>query len=202
MTSEVAAAFISGGTAILIVVLTPIVDKIIKRFNKKDPLKEAIEINNLIINKLEDVKNSYKADRIWLCQFHNGGVFYPTGKSIQKFSMIYEVLNSNVSSQQNQLQNIPTGLFSKPINILEGGNVVKILNYKDYDTYGLSSLAESTGTKSTYLFPLITIHDKLIGFVGMDFHKETLLEDMVLAGMELEVNSIGGTLMNEYLNKK
>jgi len=202
MTSEVATALISGGTAIFTLIVGPIIIEAWKRRNNKDPLKEAIEINNLISNKLEEIKNQYNTDRTWLCQFHNGGVFYPTGKSMQKFSMIYETINTKVDPLQQQFQNIPTGLFSNLINTLEKGLTVRIPNYKESGTYGLESLAESANIQSTYIFPLITINNKLIGFVGLDFIRKNHMDEKILSQIELEISSIGGTLMNEYLNKK
>ena len=70
------------------------------------------------MHKLDYIKDEFKADRVWLAQFHNGGHFYPTGKSIAKFSMVYEIVESTTKSIQSNFQNIPVSLFSKPINHL------------------------------------------------------------------------------------
>ena len=62
---------------------------------KQDMVTEALEVGELVTNRLDQIKEEYQADRVWLSQFHNGGHFYPTGKSITKFSIFYEtVINS------------------------------------------------------------------------------------------------------------
>ena len=84
--------------------------------SKKDILRESITNNSLVTNKVEEIKDSTGADRVWIVQFHNGGTFYPTGKSIQKFSMFYESVSQGTNSIQLNFQNIPISLFSKSIN--------------------------------------------------------------------------------------
>jgi hypothetical protein len=81
--------------------------------------------------KLDAIKEEFKADRIWITQFHNGGNFYPTGKSMAKFSVIYETVNIGVGSIQNMFQNIQVNLFSKSINELLENNSIQIADYKD-----------------------------------------------------------------------
>ena len=64
--------------------------------SKKDILRESITNNSLVTNKVEEIKDKTGADRVWIVQFHNGGTFYPTGKSIQKFSMFYESVSQEI----------------------------------------------------------------------------------------------------------
>ena len=59
-----------------------------------------------------------ECDRIWLSQFHNGGNFYPTGKSIQKFSVFYEFVTPGTPSIKSIFQNIPVSLFNQPMSHL------------------------------------------------------------------------------------
>jgi len=56
----------------------------------KDPLDESIELNKLVDEQIDNILEEMEANRVWIAQFHNGGHFYPTGKSIQKFSIFYE----------------------------------------------------------------------------------------------------------------
>lgn len=193
------------GSAILTSVIGPVTVKVFENWlskNKKknDPLQEAIGINTLITVKLEEIKEEYRVDRVWLAQFHNGGHFYPTGKSMQKFSMVYELTKSN--SIQTQFQNIPISLFSKSINKLSEGEIIKIHNFETDESYGLESFAEATGIKSEYIFPIRTINNRFIGIAGLDYVKETRLSDSQVYDIELEISSIGGVIMNEYLTKK
>ena len=50
--------------------------------NKPDIVAEALETSTKVMVKLDAIKEEFKADRIWITQFHNGGNFYPTGKSM------------------------------------------------------------------------------------------------------------------------
>ena len=66
------------------------------KFGKKtDVVVEAIRINGEVDHQLDLIMEEIKCDRIWVAQFHNGGHFYPTGKSIKKFSIFYESKISN-----------------------------------------------------------------------------------------------------------
>lgn len=203
---------IGVGTAVVSSVIGPISVNIFNKWIDKkakdndetvDHLKEAIDLNTLVTGKLEEIRQETNADRVFLCQFHNGGHFYPTGQSIQKFSMVYEILNSGVPSQQQQFQNIPIGLFSKCINVLATGHLVKIPDFNINDDFGLSSFAESNGTKSEYMIPIMTIDNRFVGIVGIDFTRNsTLLDENQILEVVQEVSSIGGTLVNDYLNKR
>ena len=73
----------------------------------RDKVKETITDSNLITDELEEMREEFKCDRVWISQFHNGGNFYPTGKSIQKFSIFYEVTKVGVSSISHTFNNIP-----------------------------------------------------------------------------------------------
>ena len=107
---ELAIAFVTGVIGPIIVLF---VRNKIEKKEKPDMVTEALKISELVTHRLDEIREGAKADRVWITQFHNGGHFYPTGKSITKFSVIYEVVNVGVSSIQNNLQNIPVNLFSK-----------------------------------------------------------------------------------------
>ena len=135
-------------------------------------------------------------------QFHNGGHFYPTGKSMAKFSIIYESVGPSVSSIQLNFQNIPVNLFSKSINQLYENDVIEISDFKDetIPTYGLKYIAEDTGCKSGFLFSIKTIDDKFIGTLGLDFTKrKTNLNTESINHLQVHATAIGGVLMG-HLN--
>jgi hypothetical protein len=114
-TSDVIIAFITGVLGpISLILIKNHLDK--KKSKKPDMVLDALKISKLVNNKLEDIRDEYKADRAWVAQFHNGGNFYPTGKSMAKFSFLYETVSANASSIQPNFQNIPVNLFSKSLN--------------------------------------------------------------------------------------
>ena len=194
-------AFITG-------VLGPIMIILLKNFlnrNKKKPdmVTETLRVSELITTKIEHMKDEFHADRVWVTQFHNGGNFYPTGKSMAKFSVMYETVNPGVSSIQTNFHNIPVNLFSKSINQLLVNDVIEIPDFKDetIPTFGLKYIAEDTNCKSGYLFSIKTIDGKFIGTLGMDFTKrKTRLDIESINHLQVHASSLGGVLMNHLSN--
>jgi hypothetical protein len=172
MQPEVIASFITGLAGPIAVLYFK--HRIEKNKKKPDMLTEALQTSEKVMDKLDFIKNEYEADRVWITQFHNGGHFYPTGKSIAKFSLIYETVNIGVGSIQNNFQNIPVNLFSKSINFLLEHDTIEISDYKDeaIPTYGLKYIAEDTGCKSSYIFAIKSFEGKFIGSLGLDFTKK------------------------------
>lgn len=170
-----------------------------KRKPKPDMVTEALRVGELVTAKIDHIREEFNADRVWITQFHNGGNFYPTGKSIAKFSIIYETVNLNVNSIQSNLKNIPVNLFSRSINQLLSNDVIEIADFKDETiaTWGLKYFAEDTGTKSTYQFAIKTLDDKFIGTLGVDFTKrKTKLDMESINHLMVHASSLGGVLMN------
>ena len=91
-----------------------------KKFINKtnDPLRDAIQHNEIIEQQLDAILQEVDCDQIYIAQFHNGGHFYPTGKSIQKFSVFYEITTPETNSLKTLFQNIPVSLFSKQFSLL------------------------------------------------------------------------------------
>ena len=177
---EIIGAFLTG-------VVGPVLYLIIQKYLQKeknksrDIVKENITSVSLISDELEQIREEFKGDRVWIAQFHNGGNFYPTGKSIQKFSIFYEVNKAGVSSIAHTFSNIPCSLYPKAFEHMMGGKGIFINDYRDpkVATYGLKGAAESVGTKATYLVPLFTLDEKYIGNIGVDFvsKKKRLTKD-------------------------
>lgn len=195
--STVLVAFITG-------VLGPVSLLLVKNFfdkrkKKPDMVKDTLKVSELVNQKIEHIREEFNADRVWVTQFHNGGNFYPTGKSMAKFSIIYETVNTGVSSIQTNFQNIPVNLFSKSINQLYVNDVIEISDFKDETiaTYGLKYIAEENGIKSAYLFSVKTIDEKFIGTLGIEFTKRKHKLDMEsINHLEVHATSLGGVLMN------
>lgn len=196
MSTQVIVAFITG-------VIGPILVLYIKNLLEKkkptDMVQDTLRVSELVTLKLEHIKEEFEVDRVWITQFHNGGHFYPTGKSMAKFSIIYEVVSPGISSVQSQFHNIPVNLFSKSINQLFENDVIEIPDFKDEKnaTYGLKYLAEETGCKSEYLFAIKTIEGRFIGTLGLEYtKKKTKLDIESINHLQVHASSIGGVLMS------
>jgi len=195
--ASVAVAFISGVLGpISLLYIKHLLDK---KKVKPDMVKETLRVSELVTTKIEHIKDEFDADRVWITQFHNGGNFYPTGKSMAKFSIMYETVHPGVTSVQSNFHNIPVNLFSKSINELLSNDVIEISDYKDESiaTFGLKYIAEDTNCKSGYLFAIKTIDDKFIGTLGLDYTKRKKKLDMEsINHLQVHATALGGVLMS------
>ena len=193
--------------AILVVIISAIIGPLlVTRYrhylhqkSKTDPVKEAIDCNCLVDDQLDLLKEELDADRIWISQFHNGGNFYPTGKSVQKFSVFYEICTPGISHISETFKNIPVSLFSKSISHLYSEGEILIPNYSKGGTFGLSTFAEGTNAKSSYLFSLKSIQDEYIGTLGVEYcTRVRKLNEEQLNIARTKAITIG-TLLSSYL---
>ena len=190
-------AFLTGVVGPIVVMLVR--EWLEKRKQKKDPIKEELEAATQISDKLDELIFDLKCDRAWILQFHNGGHFYPTGKSIQKYSMFYEAVSQDTDSVQAYQQNIPVNLFSKALKEVYQKGYISIPDYTDpnVQTYGMQYIAEDFGTKSQYVFAIHNINGKLIGCLGLDFTKRKIrLEPSQINNLHVVSATIGGILHN------
>ena len=199
--SEIVIAFITGVLGpILLIYIKYLLDK---KKKKPDMVMDTLRVSELINQKIDHIKDEFKADRVWISQFHNGGNFYPTGKSMAKFSIMYETVGASAQSVQSNFKNIPVQLFSRAINELYQNDVIQISDFKDETiaTYGLKYIAEECGSKSSYLFAIKTIEDRFIGILSIDYtRRKTHLDIESVNHLQVHASSIGGVLMN-YLNQ-
>jgi hypothetical protein len=169
---------------------------------KVSPVKEAIDLNELVDNQLDMLMDELGCDRIWIGQFHNGGHFYPTGKSIQKFSIFYEKLTPSTSAIQHIFQQIPVSLFPKALSKLYKDGELGIVNYNNDETYDLGLFAKEYNTKSFYMLAIDDLNDHFIGVMGISFNdKEHKLSREEWIFIRQKVGAIG-SLLTDYLHKK
>ena len=193
--------------AILVVIISAVVGPLlVTRYRhylnnrtKVDPIKSALQTNMLVDDQLEQIKDELDACRVWISQFHNGGNFYPTGKSIQKFSIFHEMYTPGVSPISDTFKNIPVSLFSKPISHLYSDGEILISNYKKGNHFGLKTFAEGTGSKSSYIFALNSINDEFIGTLGIEYcsRVKKLSEEQLNTARTKSISI--GTLLSTYL---
>ena len=168
---------------------------------KADPLPESIRYNEQIEHQLDLMLDELECDQIFIAQFHNGGHFYPTGKSIQKFSIFYEVLNPNIESVKNIYQNIPVSLFNKPLSELYENGEVIIEDAESTNSYLLNT---TTGgkCKSIYLLSLTDLDGRIIGVMGIHYieKKHKIVKDEWIY-IRQKTGAIGN-IMSNYLHSK
>jgi hypothetical protein len=195
-------------TTIIVALITAVIGPVVlewtrNKFNPKpptNPVDEAIKVNTLVDEQLQFIMEELEADRVWVAQFHNGGHFYPTGKSIQKFSIFYEKCAPEISSLQATFQNVPVSLFPKALSTIYRDGELSIPTYEGED-YDLTSVSRPYNTKSFYMIALDDLHDKFIGVLAIAFNEEYKLtkEDWIFIRQKA---GVVGTLLDNYLNTK
>ena len=194
-------AFITGVIGPILIIY--IKNRLESKKAKPDMVMDTLRVSELVNQRIDHIKEEFNADRVWISQFHNGGNFYPTGRSMAKFSIMYESVGPNVGSVQTNFKNIPVNLFSRSINELLQNDVIEIPDFKDEKTatYGLKYVAEESGCKSAYLFAIKTIEDKFIGVLSIEYTKRKKDLDMEsINHLQVHASSIGGVLMS-YLKQ-
>ena len=82
-------AFLGGATAATSALLAK---KYLATKKRPDLIADTVNNANMIHDQLDKMLIEFEANRIWIAQFHNGGHYYPTGKSTQKFSFFLAVV--------------------------------------------------------------------------------------------------------------
>lgn len=136
-------------------------------------IKKQCNIDYLIINKMEEVKELLNADRVQVYDFHNGGHF-ANGRSALKVSCSYEVCRAGIKSYQMYLQSIPLNCIPQFIKKLLNENRMKINNLEEIKdlmpaTY---SLKKSQNVKSYFDIILNNEFNEPIGFLAIQYENE------------------------------
>ena len=195
--TEIAIAFISGvfGPIAILYAKKRIENK------KQDLLTEAFEFGSIVDQEIDELLFSLAVDRVWIAQFHNGGHFYPTGKSIQKFSIFYETVSDGVQKITPQFQNIPCSLFAKSFAEIMVNDELVVQDFnRDERTYGLKNVADTTGCKSIVMVPLKTHNGKIFGCLGVERVKRNGFEEEDLSSIREGAAFLSGLLFQHLKN--
>jgi hypothetical protein len=206
---ELLTVFTTVTVALITAVFGPIIVSWVKiKMEKKSattPMHDALETSTLIDNQLEDMIDELECDRVWIAQFHNGGHFYPTGRSIQKFSIFYEKTSPNTPSLQTTFQNIPVSLFPKALSkIYKNGELTVFDSSLSEETYGAEPFTTQFDTKSICMISLHSLDNHVIGILGISFKDAHHMEKDEWVYIR-QKGGVIGTLLSEYLyqtNKK
>jgi len=189
------------GAAVTTSIIGPIIFEHIKRKlfkdNENDIVKKDIDKNIIIIDDLSSIREELDGDRIWITQFHNGGHFLHSNKSIQKFSITYEDTKPGVSSAIYLFKDIPLSLYCKAMTELVNSGHIFIPDFLDdtIATYGLKPAADATGTNASYIITLFDIAtNKCIGSLGIDYREPKQLSEVEKDFLIDRANRLAGYL--------
>jgi len=203
--------FASIATAFIVSAIGPTVVEWAKtKFAKTEPLVDPVKaelVKSCIIDReIETIMDTLGADRVWISQFHNGGKFLHSSKSIQKFSIFHEVNASGVSPIAHTFRNIPASLYSRAFDELLKNGSIFIADFQDETiaTFGLKGGAEAVGTRASYVFALFNLGtNEFMGTLGVDWVKKPKqLKADQLAYLSAEANRLSGYISNFLQDEK
>ena len=203
--------FASIATAFIVSAIGPTVVEWAKlKLAKPEPITDPVKaelVKSCIIDKeIEIIMDTLGADRVWISQFHNGGKFLHSTKSIQKFSIFHEVNVSGVSPVAHTFRNIPASLYSRAFDELLKNGSIFIADFQDETiaTYGLKGGAEAVGTRASYVFALFNLGtNEFMGTLGVDWVKKPKqLKQDQLAYLSAEANRLSGYISNFLQDEK
>jgi len=165
---------------------------------KTDPLNEAIKHNESVNHQLELVLDEIQGDRIWIAMFHNGGHFYPTGKSIQKFSIFHERTTLETDSIMDTFQNIPVSLFPKCLSKIYNDSELHIDKDNIYD---FNFFSKNHGINSMDMFSIEDPDGHFIGMMVIEFKEPHKFNKEEFIFIRQKLGIIGG-ILSQYLIKQ
>lgn len=142
--------------------------------NKKTELPKVIkkqsDLDCLILQEAEKVKELLDADRVQVYEFHNGN-HYANGRSALRTTCTYETCRYGISSCLNILSGVPLSVIPTFIQKILNDGELFIDNLEDIkDTMpGTYNLKKSMGIYSFYDVAIYNENKEPIGFVAVQF---------------------------------
>ena len=168
------------GLSLIITAIGAVVLAIIKVYKntKKEidtipmKVKKQAVYDNIIVEKMDSLKELLNADRVQVYDFHNGG-HYANGRSALKTSCTYETVRNGINPVQSQLQSIPLPCIAKFISQLLNDETMEIKKLDEIKENMPSTyqLKKSQNIESFYDIVLNNKNNEPIGFLAVQFVK-------------------------------
>ena len=135
-------------------------------------IKKQVDIDDLIISKMEEIKEQLNADRVQIYDFHNGG-HYANGRSALKTSCSYEVVRAGIERKQGFLQAIPLSCLSKFVSKLMSDDTLEVRNIEEIkdEMPATYQLKKDMKINSFYDIILQNSTGEPVGFLAIQFVK-------------------------------
>lgn len=126
--------------------------------------------NDLVMSLLNCLREESGANRVSCFIYHNGG-YSVTGRSFQKMSMLYEVVDGKTVSVMNSFQNVPrTMFFTLTQKLSEQGcyDIRDIEDIKDTDAITYQTFY-ARGAKAAYCGVIKDSKKNVLGFIVVEY---------------------------------
>lgn len=159
-------------------------------------LKPAINIANELYPILWEMLNQFKAKRICVFEFHNGGKYY-SGRSIQRVTMSYEVASYEIKRISPEFQGtVMSDAFHIGLKELVEKNMIYYPNVGSLPEMGTKALLMHYGSKAIASYLFCNKQNDPIACITVCFDKNNPLDLIDLELLEVKAKGI-----EKYLHK-
>ena len=151
-----------------------------KENSSKKKLVKQIEKDELIHFTLREMRRKYHTDRIYIIQFHNGGVFY-TSSPMQKASVTYERSSDGLERISDHIQNVFVSHYTWFIKQTIAGELFYI-DCEQVEDVATKALMRKFGVQATASVPIYDIDDHLISVLVLDWVFSEIPKDFIKDG--------------------
>jgi len=158
-----------------------------------------------IQNKINHLKDLYRASRVGVFEFHNSLSNF-NGLPFKWYDLIYESFIKGIHSMTGNMMNMPYNILIPITQHIQNGEI-KIFNRKDIENfYNQSSVLYDFSINQMHIndlicAPILNKENKLIGMITLEYSFDNKLdfEDLDITDIETETKVISALL---ELNKK
>ena len=167
-------AFIIGLTSVISAGATLIVTTVKAKKTIQETIPKKLHrqcnLDTEIIQRMEQMKELLKADRVQIYDFHNGG-HYANGRSALKTSCTYEVTRTGVKGYQMYLQALPLSAIPRFTRNLINNGEMDVQNLEDIreEMPSAYNIKKEQGVKGFYDIILENKDKEPIGFLGIQY---------------------------------
>ena len=130
------------------------------------------QTNEEIYAFIKKMRLNFNADRAYIFEFSNGN-YFSSGLPVTKFTCTYETVSEGITSECHNPGEYRVSNFNEYIKQLVEGRTYELEDVAQCKKTLLRELLNKKGVRSMYNFPIQDIHNRVIGFVGIDFVKNT-----------------------------
>lgn len=165
--TEVAAAIVAAAGTFGSIMLKNWFEKR-KELRNKNVVIDSFSNDEAILNKLSEIMDKLGSDRIYILEFHNGGKFY-SGRSMQRFTMSYEMCRPGISHEQMKYQGVLLSNYHNFAKAYLQANFIAIDDISKVEDESLRSTYGTEGVESVYACPIKDLNGRVIGLMVVNY---------------------------------
>lgn len=147
------------------------------KLKSRESLLEQIKQDEIVHLAIREIRRRYNADRVYIWQFHNGGVFY-TNAPMQKMSITYERNSDGLERKAEKNQNLFVSNFTSYIKDVMNLEMF-FPDITKVSDIGLRAVMQSNGTKSHAAVPIYDRDKNLTGIFAIDWVFSNIPEEFL-----------------------